>query len=165
MQETRFWGAAHVYPNMEQKAVENLRRQDYNSFCPFFLTRIAGSSRFRPQTLFPGYVFVEIDAERPWGPINSTIGVIRLLASSAGVAYHVPRKFIDDLSRVLVRNPDNPNHRHLIDKGACVRLRNGAWSNQTAIVKWSSEERLGLFFSLFGREVEVEVSMKDVEVV
>lgn len=164
MQGSSFWGAAHVYPNSERIALENLKRQDYNCFCPFFLSRITGTKNFRSQPLFAGYVFIEIEEDRPWGPINSTNGIIRLLATKVGdmlIAQRVPLDFVNSLKRIIVRNPDID--RQVIEEGACVRVLKGSLRDHKAIVTWSKDERLKLLFSLLGREVEVEMGIMDVE--
>lgn len=156
------WGCAHVQTHQEQWAVARLRRQGFTAMYPFFAVGRGADAHCR--ALFPGYVFVLLEHGMPWSAINSTRGVIRLLASQySGVPHLLDDEFAASLRRCLVPSPDGPSA--IIAPGTLVRVRSGPLSQHEAVVKWSTHDRLGLLFKLFRREVEVEFSCEDVEVV
>lgn len=161
-----FWGAAQVVSGQEGRAIINLRRQGFQILAPYFIQHHSGSSNSR--WLFPGYLFVLLEQGMPWSAISNTFGVVRLLASRDGTPHRAPRGFCESLSRCLVPNPDVPydssGYRQL-DPGTIVKIRSGPFKDFGAVVEWSSEQRLGLFFRMFGRdEVHIEVGVGDVEV-
>jgi transcription antitermination factor NusG len=160
MADDTFWGCAHVWASQERRAVDNLQRQGFRALFPFFIEHRTNGAM--PQALFPGYVFIPLDLSTPWGSINSTRGVIRLLTSPAGIPQRVSAGFAESLERCLVPNPWGP--QPLIASGAVVRIRRGPLVSREGIVRWSRERRLGLLFSMFNREVEVEFGVEDVEV-
>lgn len=160
-----FWAVAQVYGNLERKATENLRRQKFNAFYPYYLDKSGKQIKTIP--LFRGYVFVEINPRQAWGCINCTSGVLRLLTAGRGedvAVQKLPDNFITPLRKVLIHNPFE---QHGIDVGMTVRIVNGpfAGENHVALVEMREQDRLKLLFSILGREVEIEVFERDVVVV
>jgi transcriptional antiterminator RfaH len=159
-----FWAVAQVHVCRERLAIENLSRQHFDAFFPFFLERV--DNKIKQVPLFSGYIFVKIDPEQPWGSINNTLGVNRLLTARHGdkiIVQRIPEEFITPLLRCLVANPFVNAE---IGPGTLVRVRKeGAWTNHQALVKMSKDGRLKLLFDIMGREVELEFSELDVSVV
>ena len=160
-----FWSAAQVYASQEHRAVINLERQGFTSFYPSFLERVPGLALPKIRPLFPGYVFIEMQQGDPWAAINSTYGVIRLLVDrgsrSGADPQRVPDEFIVSMGRCLRPNPDG---RGMLAEGTRIRVLRGMLEDREAVVKWSRDERLGLLFMLFQRQVEIELFLGDVEV-
>src|SRR5688572_20987372 len=77
------WGVINTHPHKEVLAIENLRRQNFQTYCPLVRKRIKHARReqdvLRP--LFPTYVFVRTDviAHRRRS-ISSTFGVRALVS-------------------------------------------------------------------------------------
>ncbi|HEX5470597.1 MAG TPA: transcriptional activator RfaH, partial [Lacipirellulaceae bacterium] len=70
--------AVSTQPHREMLAIENLRRQAYETYCPRLRKRIRHARKVQDvlRPMFPGYLFVRVDTERQrWRPINSTVGV------------------------------------------------------------------------------------------
>lgn len=81
-QTKAFWLVVNARPNQERIAVEHLKRQDFEPYCPMIgrLVRHARKSEIKARPLFPGYLFVKMDAgHRRWRAILSTIGVRQLV--------------------------------------------------------------------------------------
>lgn len=159
-----FWAVAQVYSNQEQRAIINLQRQHFRCFYPFFFGTTE-KKEVKSVPLFPGYIFVEIDETQPWGHINNTYGIVRLLTTKRKgevVVDRIPFKFIQPLLRKLVTNPFKEVH---IPVGTAVRIQRGSLAEHQAIVTMSKEGRLRLLFQILGREVEVEIEESAVEVV
>ena len=72
------WVAVATHPNAEGQAVQNLKRQGYECYCP--CTRVPRRHARRHETVerpfFPGYLFVRLDLARDrWRPIMYSRGV------------------------------------------------------------------------------------------
>jgi transcriptional antiterminator RfaH len=71
----------------EPLALRNLDRQGFRAFLPTLITTRRHARQFRtgPAPLFPGYLFVILDRDRPgWRRVNGTRGVERLIADRDG---------------------------------------------------------------------------------
>ena len=72
------WVAVATHPNAEGQAVQNLKRQGYECYCPRtrVLRRHARRSETVERPFFPGYLFVRLDPARDrWRPIMHSRGV------------------------------------------------------------------------------------------
>ena len=93
------WFLAQMKPNSHDIANRNLTRQGFETFLPLQEETRRTRGRFitRRRPLFPGYVFVAVDATRgAWRTINSTYGVTRLV-SVAGTPTPVPDALVTEL--------------------------------------------------------------------
>lgn len=163
-----YWSCAQTHPHHEALALRNLRRQAFTAFYPFFIH----TNRFRRlvvKPVFPGYVFIELDDTLPnWSPINSTLGVKRLLTHSAGSEdlYRKPAKvpFMDDLRRLRIYHEDAPGEE-VIPPGTTVRIRRGPFAEKVALVAMSTQDRVRLLLEAFNREIVVDFDTESVELV
>jgi transcription antitermination factor NusG len=163
MPEGEFWGAAQVISNHERRAAQNVEDQGWRVLYPFFMDHPLHGGPV-PRPLWPGYILILLD-DRPWGAINNTPGVVRLLASSRASPYRLDPKSVASLQRCLRPHPDGRSSECLLDVGTEVRILRGPFSEHNAVVEWSERQRLGLLFTIFGRENKVEFDVADVEVV
>ena len=72
------WIAVATRPNAEARAVQNLKRQGYECYCPRIRVsrRHARRSETVTRPFFPGYLFVRLDRTRDqWRPIMHSRGV------------------------------------------------------------------------------------------
>ena len=72
------WIAVATHPNAESQALQNLKRQGYECYCPYTraLRRHARRSETVQRPFFPGYLFVRLDRTRDqWRPIMHSRGV------------------------------------------------------------------------------------------
>ena len=75
MAQNKRWYLAQCKPNATHIAVRNLENQNFVSFLPLQEGTKRKGKGFQHQIrpLFPGYLFVHLDAaEGPWRKINST---------------------------------------------------------------------------------------------
>ena len=93
------WYLAQLKPNGQAVAERNLHRQGFGTFMP----RQAISRRRGTQfidtlaPLFPGYLFVALNAaSHPWRRVNGTYVVSRLV-SFGDVPRPLPRDLIEDM--------------------------------------------------------------------
>ncbi|SIT72021.1 transcriptional antiterminator RfaH [Ectothiorhodosinus mongolicus] len=93
------WFAVRCKPKEDQRAEENLARQGFDVFHPLARVkrRRQGKWGMFVESLFPGYVFVQLDSVNDnWAPIRSTRGVLGLVRFG-GIPAPVPHEVIDEI--------------------------------------------------------------------
>ena len=161
-----FWSCAQVHLHDEALALRNLRRQHFNAFYPFFLT----PNRFnhlQVRPVFPNYVFIELDDDIPnWSPINSTLGVKRLLTQTGKGEYRRPAQavFIDEIRR-LRRRDGAVGGEALLPPGTMVRIKKGPFAERVALVEMTAGERVRLLLEVFSRQIAIDFAVDDVQTV
>lgn len=93
------WYVASTRPHQEARAIENLARQGYRTWFPRYRRTRRHARRFDTvlAPLFPGYIFVGLDAgQQSWRSIGGTYGV-RQLISFGGSPAPLPNDFVDQL--------------------------------------------------------------------
>lgn len=166
MSDASFWSCAQTQPGQEQRALQNLRRQGYDAFYPFYLSTTKKLRQTVVRPVFSSYVFVRIFEDYPWSSINGTYGITRLLTSQIRGSDHrvpqrVPQDFMDGLTQYL--KSSNSMLGPQFSESTRVRIRRGVLQNHEAIVKWSNDERAGLLFQILNREVEIEFALDEIE--
>jgi transcriptional antiterminator RfaH len=75
------WLVIATHPHRELFAISNLKRQDFDAYCPMIMKRIRHARRVYddPRPLFPGYIFVAFQPAQNWRPILGTYGVKSLV--------------------------------------------------------------------------------------
>ena len=77
-ESNKIWIAVATHPNAEGQAVQNLKRQGYECYCPCTSVqrRHARRSEMVKRPFFPGYLFVRLDRTcGQWRPIMHSRGV------------------------------------------------------------------------------------------
>jgi len=92
--ERPFWYLLQCKPRQDERAHLNLLQQDYVVFHPQLLSEriIRGKRQRVRESLFPGYLFIQLSRNDNWGPLRSTRGVSRIVEFNHGpatVAEHV----------------------------------------------------------------------------
>ena len=93
------WIAVATRPNAEGQAVQNLKLQGYECYCPY--THVSRRHARRSETVkrpfFPGYLFVRLDCTRDqWRPIMHSRGVRTVVRFGEELGI-VPRCVIESL--------------------------------------------------------------------
>src|SRR5215469_3528807 len=76
------WYAVQCLSNREFVAAAQLRNQGFTTFLPCLLKTRRHARRFDSvrRSLFPGYLFVQLDLARDrWRSVNGTLGVAKLV--------------------------------------------------------------------------------------
>lgn len=155
------WYVVNARPGREAIARDNLRRQGYFVFLPATkkAVRHARKVTYKEAAYFPGYLFVRLDPNVDrWMPIESTVGVLRLVkAGSRPIA--APDDLIDALrsraDEVGVLQPP----RQTFTQGQAVRISQGPFSDQIAVVeRLSGHERVKVLLEILGQKVAVDLS-------
>ncbi|MGH6877350.1 MAG: transcription termination/antitermination protein NusG [Rhizomicrobium sp.] len=161
------WYVAYTQPNGEEKAVEHLARQGYDTYLPRYRRAVRHARRrtLAVRPLFPRYLFVGLDrmAQR-WRPIRSTCGVVGLVASgdepvpvSADVVENLRGQESNGVFDLL-----SPVQR--LRAGDSVRVTDGPFADLVGrLLGMADHERVYILLELLGRTVRAEVSALAVE--
>jgi len=138
------WIVVNTRPHAEPTALENLRRQAFDVYCPMLRKRRSHARRIsmalRP--LFPGYVFARTSAVSDrWRPILSTYGVRNVVRAGEKPSL-VEHGFIANLkSREIDGAIVRPAHPYAI--GQTVQISGGPFDGiVTTIVDLEDMDRV-----------------------
>ncbi len=160
------WYLIYSKPRQERLALENLARQGYEAYVPMMRNRRRRTGRRITvvEPMFPRYLFVHLnDQTDDWGPIRSTIGVVRLVRFGSSPAI-VP----DDLVQTLRTQQDESGLQVLPEReyhaGERVRISGGLMAGYEAIFQArSGKERVLLLLDIAGKAAKVQVDADDIE--
>lgn len=162
------WYLLFSKPRQERIALANLQRQGYPSYLPLIRNRRKRYGRYSHviEPMFPRYLFIHLNDETDdWGPIRSTIGVVKLVrfGDRAG---RVP----DDLVATLqAREGDKGYFEPVLPQlraGDSVRICEGPMSGYEGIFHCrSGRQRVILLLEIAGRLAKVQIDPDHLELV
>jgi transcription antitermination factor NusG len=173
------WFIVQTHWREETIAAEQLVNQGFTAYLPEHVVEPARGKRAqrdnvvvdsaghigRRLPLFPRYLFVFFDFEVDyWRPICSTRGVERMFGITPERPTPVPYGVVEELLETpeisAVFAPPKLDGKKLRVTGA------GPWHQFEGICQWSSDRRVGILMSVFGREgTVVPFKRNQVEVV
>jgi len=163
------WYAAKTKPKQEAVAMENLARQNFESYAPKILMTRVRQKRISTQKelFFPGYVLVRFAlADASWRAINSTRGVISLLTfGENGIPTPLANGVVEDLQQREIAGELKDSEVTVIQRGDRVRLKFGPRVDAIGKVIFTKGERLELLLNLLGRQTRVKAPLHAVEIV
>ncbi len=153
------WVAINTHAHREHIALEHLRRQQFDAYCPMLRRRRSHARRIdmvlRP--LFPNYLFVRADAQLArWRPILSTHGVRTIVRAGEELSF-VEGGFIAclkarEIEGAIVR-PACPYH-----VGQRVEITTGPFDRLVAtIIAMDEKDRLVVLLEMMNRTIKVKV--------
>ena len=154
------WYVVLTKSQQELRAQEHLERQGGVVFVPMFANeRISRGKRVvRQDPLFPGYLFLQADAQDPiLSKVRSTMGARQLL-TFAGQVMTIDNRIIDDLrQRSTIENTPQQ-----FNAGQSVTLNNGPFQHYQALFKeYDGAERGIILLSLLGKQNELLIQLAD----
>src|SRR5436190_10593061 len=155
------WFLVHTRPNSERKAEINLKAQGLKTFLPQIEKTVRHARRLATvrRPLFARYLFVSLDIGRDrWFPINSTIGVSRLVAQEGRP---IPLPF--GVVETLLAHSDAGLTRldHSLAQGQRVRILSGPLADFTAtIMRLDARRRVDVLLEIMGTAVPVSVDRR-----
>ena len=158
------WIVVNTQPHREQIALENLARQAFNTYCPMMRTRVRHARRTQEvlRPLFPGYLFVRVNADlQRWRPILSTYGVRTLVCCGDRPSF-LDDRFVKGLqAREIdgaIARPASP-----YELGQRVKMAGGAFDGLIAtILEMDEKDRLVVLMDLLNRPTKVRVDARGV---
>lgn len=157
-QETA-WYLVHCKPRQDERAEEHLLRQGYACYRPRLQRErlVRGRRQSVVESLFPGYLFIQLNPDSNWSPLRSTRGVNRLVRFGE-YPLQVPSSLIDSLQE---RTPSEP--QPLLQPGDRVRIVDGSFAELEAIfLSMDGEERVVLLMKLLNREHRLSLPLSSV---
>lgn len=157
------WLAVQIKANSAQIAERNLRRQGYDVLMPMIERDLRRESRFvaARQPLFPGYAFVALGAGQASHPINSTLGVSRIV-SFAGRPAFVPAGFVAALQARLAAGADAAAPPDLVT-GDLITILRGPFADMIARVeRLPALGRVAALLDFLGQASRIELPLSDV---
>lgn len=158
------WFVVHTQPKSETRAVINLERQEFHTFCPAIrrTVRNAHKSSVVIAPLFPGYVFVELDRlVDHWRAINGTRGVVRLI-TNGDEPLALPFGIIEDLKRRMGAD-GAVDWTTSLKIGECVAISEGPFAKFTGTLEHlDAAGRVQVLLDFLGRSVRVSMKSEAV---
>jgi transcriptional antiterminator RfaH len=158
------WIVINTHPHQEHFALQNLRRQAFESYCPMIRKRRSHARRIdtvlRP--LFPSYLFVQLNPSMSrWRPIVSTCGVRSIVSAGTQPSY-IEDGFIGNLkAREIdgaIARPANPYRI-----GQRVQVTSGPFDQLIAtIIDMDEKDRLVVLLDIMRRGVKVRLQSASV---
>ena len=153
------WYLVHCKPRQDERAEEHLARQGYACYRPRMAQErlVRGRRRTLVESLFPGYLFIQLSPDANWAPLRSTRGVNRLV-SFGGYPLQVSDQLIDSLQHRAQSEP-----QPLLQPGDPVRIVEGSFAELDAIfLSMDGEERVVLLMNLLNREQKLTLPLASV---
>ncbi len=161
------WVAVCTHPNREFMAIDNLRRQGYEVYCPMLAKRRRHARKVEmvKRPLFPGYVFVSLDRlVQGVHSIHSTFGV-RHLVKFGSVPARLSECFISELkAREVDGLISPPPIEESFPNGGHVVIKDGVFKNFVAtVLSCQAQDRVVVLLNFLKRTVKTIVPVENLE--
>ena len=157
------WHVVYTKRAQEQRALTNLRRQDFECHLPMLLVQqiVRGAVTVVPKPLFPRYLFVRFDAAdhtKPWSALRSTKGVKGILTFGSE-----PAVVRDDIVEALRAREGTEQVRPLFAKGDAVQVTSGPFAGLDAIYQMADgESRALVLIEILSKPTHLPVDLRHV---
>lgn len=155
------WHVVLTRPRQERRAADNLAAQGGEVFLPMLQVErvVRGKRCLVEEVLFPGYLFLQIDADSPLhGKVRSTFGVRGFLRFADQVVT-VADAIVEDIRQRI----ESPVAKETFQKGETVQLGGGPLKDYQAVFSgYSGEERAIVLVSLLGQQNRLLVALEHV---
>lgn len=150
------WYLVHCKSRQDERAEEHLLRQGYVCYRPQHTCErvVRGRRQLVVESLFPGYLFIQLAADANWAPLRSTRGVSRIVAFG-GMPLRLDDSLIDHLQQRTVA-PVKP----VLEAGDSVRITEGGFAELEAIfVAMDGEQRVLLLLNMLSRQYQISMPL------
>ena len=151
--ETHQWYLAASKPRQEIRAIEQLKNQSIDAFCPTIkVEKIKrGKKLILTEALFPGYLFINLSENSAnWHKIRSTRGIRDWVRFGGNVA-----KLPDGLVENIINSGLDDSDQVIINcyaKGVPVRILDGPYAGLKAVFdQHDGEERSLILVEFLGK--------------
>ncbi|MHC8387664.1 transcription/translation regulatory transformer protein RfaH [Pseudomonas sp. MDT2-39-1] len=152
------WYLVQCKPRQDERAEEHLTRQGYECNRPVCRRErtVRGQRTYLQESLFPGYLFINLPDESNWAPLRSTRGVNRVV-SFGGKPLAVSQDLITQLQNRV------ENSKPAFIAGERVQILEGGLGALDAIfMSADGEERVILLVNLLHRQQTVSIPLMNV---
>ncbi len=154
------WYLVQCKANQDERAEINLVNQGYTCFRPTHRRErvLQGRRRIVRESLFPGYLFIQLGSGESWAPLRSTRGVLRIVSFGGK-----PLPVGDDLIARLYKHDSGAPVEARFACGERVRINEGPFVDVEAIfLAMEGEQRVLLLMTLLQREQRISVPLVDI---
>jgi transcriptional antiterminator RfaH len=160
------WYVAQLKPNGFERAIANLRQQNFETFMPMRHKTVRHARQLKEvlRPVFPGYLFIRFGAARSdWRKINSTFGVNKLVSFEAEKPTPVPEALMQGLKqRCDARHVLKPLDD--LKTGEEVKMISGAFAEFIGeIESFVASDCVRILFDFMGQKTRLDVPRGDVE--
>lgn len=154
------WYLLQCKPRQDVRAEENLLRQGYPCFRPLLHREKLSGGRIQKieESLFPGYLFIQLNAQGNWAPLRSTRGVSRLVVFN-GYPLPVSAQLIEQLrqrSQLTAVQTAVP----ALQAGEKVRITEGPFAELEAIFhSMDGLQRAVLLLNMLNRQQTIRLPL------
>lgn len=152
------WYLVQCKPRQDERAEEHLTRQGYMCCRPIYDREkmVRGSRQVLSESLFPGYLFIQISDDASWAPLRSTRGVSHV------VGFGGKPLAVNDRLVSQFQNRDGALSI-VFREGDKVRILDDGFAGVEAIFKAATgDERVVLLIKLLNRAQELTLPLKSV---
>ena len=154
------WYLVQCKSRQDERAEENLVRQGYTCYRPQFTCErvVRGRRAVVCESLFPGYLFIQLTLRDNWGPLRSTRGVLRVVAFGAQ-----PLAIGDSVINELKLHEAQGDVQPELVSGEAVRINHGPFAELQAIyLKMDGAERVVLLLNFLQRQQQVSLPLSGI---
>ncbi|MDY7533823.1 transcription/translation regulatory transformer protein RfaH [Pseudomonas sp. Bout1] len=154
------WYLVHCKSRQDARAEEHLQRQGYTCFRSTYKRErlMKGQRKTTQESLFPGYLFVQMSLQDSWSALRSTRGVARIV----GFGPH-PLAISDALVGELQVREHHAVVTSLLQPGESVRINQGPFAELEAVfLAMDGEERVVLLMNFLQREQRINLPLAEI---
>lgn len=158
------WYLLQCKPRQDERAHINLLRQNYIIFRPQLASErlIRGKPHKTLESLFPGYLFIQLSHDDNWAPLRSTRGVSRIVDFNHGPAT-VADEVIEHL-RMRCFEPLELQATQAFKPGETLQITRGPLSTLEGVfLTMLGDERVMILLHFLNREQQVRIPLTDIE--
>lgn len=153
------WYLVYCKPRQDARAETNLLRQGYTCYRPQHSCEriVRGRRQVVVESLFPGYLFIQLAADANWAPLRSTRGVNRIVGFGG-----MPLRLDNSLIAHLQQHTTEPL-KPAFEAGDSVRIAQGGFAELDAIfVAMDGEQRVLLLLNMLNRQQQISMPLLSV---
>ena len=150
------WYLVHCKSRQDERAEIHLLRQGYACCRPQHSCEriVRGRRQLIVESLFPGYLFIQLAADASWAPLRSTRGVSRIVGFG-GMPLRLDNSLIERLQERMAA-PVKP----ALEAGDSVRITEGGFAELDAIfVAMDGEQRVLLLLNMLNRQHQISMPL------
>lgn len=155
------WYLIQCKSRQDERAEENLLRQGYVCYRPKHRRQrlVRGVRQTLEESLFYGYLFIQLSLEENWAPLRSTRGLLRVVGFG-GKPLAIDERIIYQLQQhactTMVGRP-------FLSPGEKVRIAGGPFAEVEAIFQsMDGDERVVLLLNLLHREQKIQMPLDNI---
>ncbi len=151
----KHWYLLKTKSRQENTAILNLENQNFHVYCPY------GFINNKNVALFPGYIFIQLDADvQNWSPIRSTKGVLHLVRFGLNFA-KISDNIIEFIKANQLSTEEKLKNINKFKPGDKVQILDGTFKNCIAIFKsFKPDERVILLMDLLGQQQNITIKQE-----